>query len=69
MAKRNLGFDHEDTCRRRGLIPGFHLYITQINSKRQTSYLFSLKKVELMLLLAILKRLKSFGWFLSCLLN
>ena len=48
------------------ILPGFHLYITEINSKHQLSFLYSLK-VELMLLLAILKRLKGFKWFLSCL--
>ena len=43
------------------IFPGFHFYITEINSKHQSSFLFSLK-VELMLLLAILNRLKSFRW-------
>ena len=44
------------------IIPGFHFYITEINFKHQLSFLFSLK-VELMLLLAILNRLKSFWWY------
>ena len=43
-------------------IPGFHFYITKINSKHQLSFLFNLK-AELMLLLAILNRLKSFRWY------
>ena len=34
------------------IIPGFHFYIAEINSKRQSSFLFSIK-VELMLLLAV----------------
>ena len=66
MTKRDLGFDDEDICRKLEIIPGLHLYITEINSKHQSSFLFSLK-VELMLLLAILNRLKSFRWFFSCL--
>ena len=44
------------------IIPGFHFYITEINFKHQLSFLFSLK-VELMFLLAILNRLKSFWWY------
>ena len=52
MMKRDLGFNHDDICRKREIIPGFHLYITKINSKHQTSFLLSLK-VDLMLLLAI----------------
>ena len=43
-------------------IPGFHFYIIKINSKHQLSFLFGLK-VELILLLAILNRLKSFRWY------
>ena len=43
------------------LIPGFNFYITEINSKHQSSFLLRLE-VELMLFLAILKRLKSFRW-------
>ena len=43
------------------VIPGFHFYITKINSKHQSSFLFSFK-VELILLLAILNRLKIFRW-------
>ena len=39
-----------------------HFYITEVNFKLQTSFLFSLK-VELMMLLAILNRLKSFRWY------
>ena len=65
MTKRDLGFDDEDICRKLEIIPGFHLYITEINSKHQSSFLFSLK-VELMLLLAILNRLKKDG-FSHCL--
>ena len=57
--KRDLWFDHEDICGKPEIIPGFHFCITAINSKRQSSFLFSFK-VELMLLLAILNRLKSF---------
>ena len=52
MTKRNFGFDHEHICRKVEIIPGFHLYNTEINSKHQPSFLFSFK-VELMLLLAI----------------
>ena len=44
------------------IIPGFHFYIIEINFKHQLSFLFSLK-VELMLLLAKLNRLKSFWWY------
>ena len=44
------------------LIPGFHFYITEINSKHQSSFLLGLE-VGLMLLLAILNSLKSFRWF------
>ena len=54
MTERDLGFDHEDSCRKLGIIPGFYLYVTETNSKHQSSFLFSLK-VELMLLLAILE--------------
>ena len=43
------------------VIPGFHFYITEINSKHQSSFLSSLK-VKLMLSLAILNRLKIFRW-------
>ena len=41
----------------RKLIPGFHFYITEINSKHQSSFLLSLK-LELMLFLAILNILQ-----------
>ena len=65
MTKRDLGFDHADICRKLETIPGFHLYISEINSKHQLSFLFSLK-VELMLVLALLNRLESldgiFSW-------
>ena len=44
------------------LIPGFHFYITEITSKHQSSFLLS-SEVELMLLLAVLNRLKSFRWY------
>ena len=46
------------SLRKLEIIPGFHFSIKEINSKRQSSFLFSLK-VEL-LLLAILK---SFRWY------
>ena len=62
MTKRDLGFNGEGICRKIEIIPGFHLYITEINSKHQSSLLISLK-VELMLLLAILNGLKSFRWY------
>ena len=62
MSKRDLGFDHEDICGKLEIIPGFHFYIIAINSKHQSSFLFRFK-VELMLLLAILNGLKSFGWY------
>ena len=44
------------------IIPGFQFYITAINSKHQSSFLFRFK-VDLMLLLAILNGLKSFRWY------
>ena len=50
------------SLRKLEIIPGFHFYITEINSKHKSSFLFGLK-VELMLLLAILNRLKSFRWY------
>ena len=50
------------SLRKLELIPGFHFYITEINSKHQSSFLLSLK-VVLMLLLDILNRLKSFRWY------
>ena len=59
MSKRDLGFDHEDICGKLEIIPGFHFYITAINSKHQSSFLFRFK-VELMLLLAIIKWV---GWY------
>ena len=49
----------EDIRGKTEIIPRFHFCITAINSKRQSSFLFSFK-VELMLLLAILNGLKSF---------
>ena len=66
MTKRDLGFDHEDICVKLEIMPGFHFYITEINSKHQSSFLFSFK-VELILLLAILNGLKSFDGIFSCL--
>ena len=66
ITKRDLGINHGGIRKKLEILPGFHLYITEINSKHQLSFLYSLK-VELMLLLAILKRLKGFKWFLSCL--
>ena len=62
MTKRDLWFDHEDIGGKPEIIPGFHFCITAINSKRQSSFLFSFK-VELMLLLAILNGLKGFRWY------
>ena len=59
MTKRDLGFDHEDICGKLEIMPGFHFYITEINSKYQSSFLFSFK-VEFIFLLAILNGLKSF---------
>ena len=59
MTKRDFGFDHEDICRKLETIRGFHFNITEINSKYQLSFFFGLK-VELMLLLATLNRLKNF---------
>ena len=62
ITKRELGFDHEDICGKLEIIPGFHFYISTINSKHLLSFLFSFK-VELMLLLAILNGLKGFRWY------
>ena len=62
MTKRDLRFYHEDIYRNLEITPAFNFYITEINSKHQSSVLLSLK-VELMLSwngLALLKRLKSF---------
>ena len=59
MTKRELGFDHEDMSGNLEIIPGFHFYITAVNSKHQSSFLFRFK-FELMLLLAILNELKIF---------
>ena len=63
MRKRDLGFDHENICKKLEIhvIRAFHLY-TEVNYKHQSSFLFRIK-VELMLLLAILNRLKSFRWY------
>ena len=47
------------SSRKPEIIPGFHFHITEINSKHQSSFFFS-SKVELMLSLSILNRLKSF---------
>ena len=66
MTKRDLGFDHEDICGKLKIIPGFHFYITAINSKHQSSFLFSFQ-AELMLLLVILNELKFFDGIFSCL--
>ena len=65
MKKRDLGFDHEDICGKLEIIPGFHFYITAINSKHQSSFLFSFN-VELMMLLAILSELKRFFCVCVC---
>ena len=48
MTKSNVGFDHKEICRIFEIIPRFHLYITEINSKNQSSFPFGLKiqKVE-----------------------
>ena len=62
MTKRDLGFDHENICGKLEIMPGFPFYITAINSKHRSSFLFYLK-FELMLLLAILNGLKSFSWY------
>ena len=59
MKKRDLGFDHEGICGKLEVIPKFQFYLKAINSKYQSTFLFSVK-VELMLLLAILNGLKSF---------
>ena len=59
MTKRDLGFDREDICGKLEIIPRFHFYITVINCKLQSSFLFSFK-TELMLLLALLNGLKIF---------
>ena len=45
-----------------------HFYITEINFKLQSRFLFSLK-VELIMLLAKVNRLKSFRWFLLTFVN
>ena len=65
MAKRDLGFDHEDNCGKLEIMPRFHFYITVINSKHQSSFLFSFR-VELMLLLAQMGS-KVFDGIFSCL--
>ena len=65
MSKRDLGFDHENICGKLEIIPGFHFYITAINSKHQSSFLFRFK-VELMLLLAIIKWVR---WYFLILAN
>ena len=57
MTKKVFRFDHKDVCRKLEIKPGSHLYITEINSKYQSSFLFSIK-VELVLLPVILKRLR-----------
>ena len=62
MSKRDLGFDHEDICGKLEIIPGFHFYITAINSKHQSGFLFSFK-FELISFLATLTGLKSFWWY------
>ena len=48
--------------KKREIIPGFHFHIIEINSKHQSGFLFGLK-VELMLFLVILNRVKIFGWY------
>ena len=50
------------SLRKLEIVPGFQFSITEINSKRQLSFLFNLK-VELMLLLAVLNGLKSVRWY------
>ena len=62
MTKKVFRFDHKDVCRKLEIKPGSHLYITEINSKYQSSFLFSIK-VELVLLPVILKKLRSFNGF------
>ena len=67
LALRNFDLkDDEGIYKKLEIIPGFHLDITEINSKHQSSFFFSLE-VDFIMLLAILKRLKSSNWFLSCL--
>ena len=43
MTKRDLGFDRENICGKLEIMPGFAFYITAINSKHQSSFLFCLK--------------------------
>ena len=52
----------DDVFKKIEIIPRFHFHITEINSNHQSSFLLSLK-VELMLLMAILNRLKSFKFY------
>ena len=59
MTKRDLGFDHEDICGKLEIIPGFHFYITAINSKHQSSFLFSFK-VELIFFIGYIKWVEKF---------
>ena len=68
MTKRDLGFNHEDIYGTLVIIPGFHFYITAINSKQQSSFLLNFK-VELMLLLAILNGLKRSRWYFLMFVN
>ena len=63
--KRHLGFDFEGCGRKLQITRGINLFITEINSKNQSIFLFRLI-IKLMLLLAIFKRLKSLKWFPSC---
>ena len=38
MTKRGVGFNREGICIKLEIVPGFHLYITEINSKHQSSF-------------------------------
>ena len=60
LRERDLGSDHEDICGKLVIIPEFNVYITALDSKYQSSFLFSFK-AELMLLLAILN--ERFRWY------
>ena len=41
--KEDLGFNHGGIYKKFEIIPGFRLYITEINSKHQSSFFFSLE--------------------------
>ena len=50
------------SLRKLKIIPGFHSYITEINSRHRSRFLFSVE-VEDMLLLTIFNRAKTFRWY------